>query len=279
MSWSRCLSPEVVELAIVAQADCIVAGRKKHRHPLLKDIAWFDYALQLVSLSKGGIMARKTSSNTKDLAGKPDDVDWNKALEPLFQKYEGRKHPLEFQNLYQLLVMVVLSARDSDRNINSLAPAFFEKFPSMEKLAKAMPEDLYPFIGKVSGFRKKAEWLTKTAQEIKDDRNIPLTQEGLTQYPGIGRKSANVIMSQMNAPPEGVIVDLHTLRVAPRLGIAQGTNPEKIEKQLMAKVPQKNWHILGISLSYLGRETCRPTKPKCPECVMNGVCEFYNSQR
>jgi endonuclease-3 len=223
-------------------------------------------------------MAKRTSPNAEDLSGKSVDLNWNKALEPLFQKYAERKHPLEYKNLYQLLVMVVLSARDSDRNINSLAPSLFERFPSMASLAKAEPEDLYPFI-KVTSFRKKAQWLTKAAKEIREDRNIPLTQEGLTQFSGIGRKSANVIMSQMNVSPEGVIVDLHTLRVAPRLGIAQGTNPEKIEKQLMAKVPQENWHILGMSLTYLGREICRPKNPKCPECVMNSVCEFYNSQK
>jgi endonuclease-3 len=228
---------------------------------------------------KGRVVPKKTSPSRKDLSGKFEGMDWNKELEPLFKKYEGRKHPLEYKNLYQLLVMVVLSARDSDRNINSLAPALFEKFPSIKKLADAMPEDLYPFISKVSNFGNKAKWLTTTAKEIGDDGNIPLTQEGLTQHPGIGRKSANVIMSQMNVPAEGVIVDLHTLRVAPRLGIAQGTNPEKIEKQLMAKVLQKNWHLLGMSLTYLGREICRPTNPKCPECVMNKVCEFYNSQK
>lgn len=203
-------------------------------------------------------------------------MDWNKELKPLFKKFAGRKHPLEYKNLYQLLVMVVLSARDSDRNINSRAPALFKKFPSIKRLAKATPEDLYPFIRGVTNFRNKAEWLTNTARKIKVDENIPLTQEGLTQYPGIGRKSANVIMSQMNAPAEGVIVDLHTLRVAPRLGIAQGTNAEKIEKQLMEKVTKKQWHLLGMSLTYLGREVCRPTDPKCPECAMKKVCEFYN---
>ena len=207
------------------------------------------------------------------------DVNWNKELKPLFQKYAGRKHPLEFKNLYQLLVVVVLSARDSDRNINAVAPALFERYPSMKQLATAEPEDLYPFISKVRSFRNKSQWLTKAAKEIKEDRNIPLTQKGLTQFTGIGRKSANVIMSQMNAPAEGVIVDLHTLRVAPRLGIAQGTNPEKVEKQLMEKVPQENWNILGMSLTYLGRETCRPKNPKCPECVVNSVCEFYKSQQ
>jgi len=213
------------------------------------------------------------------MANKSGDVDWNKELRPLFRKYKGRKHPLDYENRYQLLVMVVLSARDSDRNINALAPALFKKFPSIKALAKAKPEDLYPLIRRVSSFARKAQWLTKTAKEIKNDRNIPQTLEGLTQLPGIGRKSANVILSQMNAPPEGVIVDLHTLRVAPRLGMAQGTNPAVIEKQLMARVRRKNWHVLGMSLTYLGREICRPTNPKCPECVMNRVCEYYNSQK
>jgi endonuclease-3 len=221
-------------------------------------------------------MARQKSANTKDLFDDSDDRNWNNDLKPLFKKYAGRKHPLEYKNLYQLLVMVVLSARDSDRNINSISPALFKKFPSMKHLAKATAEDLYPFISKVSNFGNKAAWITKTAKEIKDDKNIPLTQEGLTHYSGIGRKSANVIMSQMGVPAEGVIVDLHTLRVAPRLGIAIGSNPEKIEKQLMEKVDQKNWHILGMSLTYLGRETCRPTNPKCHECVVSSVCALYN---
>jgi endonuclease-3 len=173
--------------------------------------------------------------------------------------------------------MVVLSARNSDRNINALAPAFFEKFPSMRDLARARPVHLYPLIKGVTNFRNKAKWLTETATRIRAG-SIPQTLEELIRYPGIGRKSANVIMSQMNAPAEGVIVDLHTVRVAPRLGIASGTNAEKIEKQLMVKVDRKNWHALGMSLTYLGREICRPTKPKCLECVMNRVCRYYNSR-
>jgi endonuclease-3 len=214
-------------------------------------------------------MERKSSLNSK--------IDWNKALKPLFQKYKGRKHPLDYKNPYQLLVMVVLSARDSDRNINAVAPSLFEKFPSMQDLAGAKPARLYRFIRRVRNFRNKAKWLTETAKKIQHDSEIPTTLEELIQYPGIGRKSANVIMSQMNVPAEGVIVDLHTVRVAPRLGIASGTNPEKIEQQLMAEVPRKNWHALGMSLTYHGREICRPI-PKCPECVMKKVCRYYNEQ-
>jgi len=216
-------------------------------------------------------MARKNHPDSK--------LDWNKALKPLLQKYKGRKHPLEYKSSYQLMVMVVLSARDSDRNINTLAPAFFKKFPSMKHLAKASPAELYPFLRKVRNFRNKSTWLVETAKRIRDDSKIPRTLDELIQYPGIGRKSANVIMSQMNVPAEGIIVDIHTVRVAPRLGIANGTNPEKIEKQLMAEVLKKNWHALGMSLTWLGREICRPTNPKCLECVMNKVCRFYNSSK
>jgi endonuclease-3 len=204
-------------------------------------------------------------------------IDWLKALKPLFKKYEGRKHPLQHKNRYQLVVSVVLSARDSDRNINALAPVLFQKYPSMKALATAAPEDLYPFIGKITNFMNKANWLVESAKTVKDDKNIPTNMEGLTALKGIGRKSANVIISESGGEMEGVIVDLHVLRVAPRLGIAQGTNPEKIEKQLMEKIPQRYWRELGMSLTYLGREICRPTNPKCLECPVSSVCEYYRN--
>ena len=201
-------------------------------------------------------------------------VDWKAALKPLIEKYRGRKHPLDYGNTYQLLVMVLLSARDSDKHINQLAPALFAQFPTMAELAKANFDELAPLIGSVSNFKTKAEWLTGIAQTLKTDEAIPLTMEGLVALKGLGRKSANVIMSQSGAPAEGVIVDLHTLRVAPRIGIAQGTTPEKIEKQLMEKVDAQDWHALGLALTFLGRETCRPTNPRCPECPMNDVCAY-----
>ena len=218
-------------------------------------------------------MAKKIPQ-PETLFDSPESVNWNKALKPLFRKYQDHHHPLKYQSLYQLMIMVILSARDSDKHINMIAPALFEKFPSMEQLSAANVQDITPFIKDVSNFANKAEWITGIAHEIKDDKNISLTMEGLTNLKGIGRKSANVIMTEIGAEMEGVIVDLHTIRVAPRLGIAQGTTPEKIEKQLMQKVNAESWRILGMSLTYLGRETCRPTNPKCDECVMNSVCGF-----
>ena len=162
--------------------------------------------------------------------------------------------------------------------MNKISPGFFKQFPSVKHLAKARPEDLYPLLSSVTGFAKKANWLVAFAQQVKEDKNIPVTMGGLTDLKGVGRKSANVIMGEMGVPMEGVMVDLHVLRIAPRLGIATGTDAEKIEKQLMETVPQKYWRQLGISLTFLGREICRPT-PKCPECPANRACEYCRESK
>ena len=204
----------------------------------------------------------------------PHKIDWPEAIKPLLKKYNNNKHPLDYQNIYQLVIMVVLSAQDSDRHINEIAPKFFEAFPEMKALSRATSDLLYPYIGKVRNFANKTKWLIETAQKIKEDDNIPLTLDELTALPGIGRKSANVILREAGKDPEGVIVDLHVVRVAPRLGIAAGADPKKIEKQIMEALPQKEWDA-GMAMSFLGREICRP-QPKCEICLMNKVCAFYN---
>jgi endonuclease-3 len=204
----------------------------------------------------------------------PAAVNWPEAIKPLLKKYKDTKHPLEYGNLYQLVVMVVLSAQDSDRHINQLAPELFKAYPNMQSLSKATPETLQPFIGSVRNFGNKIKWLMEISQTVKKDANIPGTLEGLTALPGIGRKSANVILRESGKPAEGVIVDLHVVRVAPRLGIASGTDPKKIEKQIMETLPRKEWDA-GMAMSFLGREICRP-QPKCEICLMNTVCAYYS---
>jgi endonuclease-3 len=205
----------------------------------------------------------------------PTKTNWQEAIKPLLKKYKGKQHPLEYKNTYQLVVMVVLSAQDSDRNINSLAPKLFEAYPNMQALTKATEETLFPFISKVRNFGNKAKWLTGIAEKIKKDSNIPETLDELVELPGIGRKSACVILRESGKPAEGVIVDLHVVRVAPRLGIATGTDPKKIEKQIMEVLPQKDWDA-GMAMSFLGREICRP-KPNCEKCLMTKVCEYYKA--
>ena len=208
-----------------------------------------------------------------DLFGNSND--WAEKLKPILTKYKGRKHPLEYHNLYQLMVMVVLSAQDSDANINKIAPALFDAYPNMESLAVANEEALFPYISKVRNFGTKAKWLLEIAKTIQNDVNIPLTIEGLVALKGIGRKSANVIMREAQIPAEGIIADLHVIRVAPRIGLISETKDGiKAEKQLMQLLPKEIWSEIGMAISFLGREICRP-QPKCPECPINSICEYY----
>jgi endonuclease-3 len=207
-----------------------------------------------------------------DLFSEPRD--WAKALQPLIDKYKGKKHPLDYKNLYQALVMVVLSAQDSDAHINKIAPALFERFPDMKALSEANTAELSEYLAEVRFHGNKINWLQEIASELKEDKNIPLTMKELTALKGVGRKSANVIMLVGGAEAEGILVDLHVLRVAPRLGIATGKDANKIEKQLMEKLPKSMWGEIGMAISFLGRETCRPTNPKHSECVVSNACEY-----
>jgi len=202
-------------------------------------------------------------------------IDWPTAIKPLLKKYKTTKHPLEAENLYQLVVMVVLSAQTTDNIVNAIAPEFFKAFPDMQALSKATPELLFPYISKVRSFGQKANRLLAIADKVKTDKNIPLEMEALVELPGIGRKSANVIRREAKQPPEGIIVDLHVIRVATRLGIVTVTDADKIEKQLMETLPKKQWDA-GMAMSFLGREICRP-QPECPVCPMKKVCAFYNN--
>lgn len=204
-------------------------------------------------------------------------TNWQNDIQPLIQKYKGKKFPLNYGNTYELVVMVILAAQDSDAHINKVAPDLFKSFPNMEALANAKEDVLHSLLSKVRNFGNKTKWLMSLAAQIKEDKNIPLTMDELTALPGIGRKSANVIMRESHVQAEGIIVDLHVVRVAPRLGIATGTDPKKIEKQIMDVLDRKDWGEAGMAISFLGRETCRPTNPKHAECVMKNVCAYYKS--
>jgi endonuclease III len=201
-------------------------------------------------------------------------IDWNKEFKPLLKQYQGRKHPLDYQNNYQLLVMVILSAQDSDRHINQLAPGLFKTFPDMKALAAADEKTLMQHIEDVRKASNKAKWLLQLASQIKRDKKIPATLDELTALPGIGRKSANVMLREMGKPAEGIMVDLHVVRVAPRLGIASGTDPKKLETQMLRVLDQDIWGEAGMAMSFLGREICRPTNPQHSLCVLRDVCAY-----
>jgi endonuclease-3 len=133
------------------------------------------------------------------------------------------------------------------------------------------------YISKVKHFETKANWLLEMAQTIQNDENIPLNMNGLTALKGIGRKSANVMLREAKIPAAGIIADLHVIRVAPRIGLILETpDGNKVEKQLMQLFPKDIWGEIGMAISFLGREICRP-KPKCDVCVLNPICTYYNN--
>jgi endonuclease III len=204
--------------------------------------------------------------------------NWHQELNPLLEKYKGRKHPLDYKSLYQLVVMVVLSAQDSDANINKIAPSLFKIYPNIESLSVSNTEALIPYISKVRNFGIKASWLIEIAKTIKKDKNIPTTMEELILLKGIGRKSANVIMREAGNEAQGIIADLHVIRVAPRIGLTtESKDGNKVEKQLMEILPKDIWGEIGMAISFLGREICRPTNPKCKECPINISCDYFKN--
>ncbi len=208
-------------------------------------------------------------------------MDWNKAIVPLLDQYRGKPHPLDHRgNRYRLLVMVLLSAQDSDAHINALAPQLFETFPTMSHLAKATEDQLIALLGSVRNYPAKIKYLLKLAPLVGSDAAIPNTHAGLTALPGIGSKSANVILRESGLPAEGIIVDLHVIRVAPRLGLTPPIEDGgRIEKLLKPQFDPSLWGEVGMAMSFLGRETCRPTRPHCPDCMLNPVCVYPDKTR
>lgn len=202
--------------------------------------------------------------------------NWKENLDPLIKKYKDKKHPLAYENIYQLLIMVILSAQDSDANINKVTVSFFKKYPNITSLSEASVEEINSYISSVRNYQNKAKWILETATVLKYDENIQTNLNNLITLKGIGRKSANVILRESKQKAEGIIVDLHVIRVSPRIGLTpEYTDGNKIEKLLMQQLPYEIWDQIGMSLSFLGREICRPTNPKCQICPINIHCDYY----
>lgn len=173
--------------------------------------------------------------------------------------------------------MVLLSAQDSDANINAISLPFFEKYQNISALPSVTNADIMPYFVTVENYVNKTNWIVELAKKLKTDKNNPTNLTELTAIKGIGRKSANVILREIHKKAAGIIVDLHVIRVVPRIGLTlQHEDGNKIEKQLMDKLPYEMWNELGMAFSFLGREICRPTNPQCSECSVNHICKYYN---
>lgn len=183
---------------------------------------------------------------------------------------------LNFKNGYQLIVSVILSAQCTDKRVNIVTPALFQRFPEIEDLAEASFEEVFPLIKSISYPNSKAEHLIGMAKKVVKDFNsvIPSEIDQLMTLPGVGRKTANVVASILYDKPV-IAVDTHVLRISNRLGLSDGNTPEKVEKDLTAGIPEnlraKSHHWLILH----GRYVCTARKPKCSECGLAPWCRSY----
>lgn len=186
---------------------------------------------------------------------------------------------LLYDNPYQLLVAVILSAQCTDKRVNMTTPAIFEKYPDTKQLAKASFDELFPLIKSISYPNNKTKHLIGMAQmlETQFGGEIPHTVEELVQLPGVGRKTANVITSVIDKQPN-MAVDTHVFRVSARIGLTvNATTPLATEKQLLKYIPEHLVHIAHHWLILHGRYICVARSPKCPECGLKPACKYYQN--
>ena len=184
---------------------------------------------------------------------------------------------LHYENPFQLLVAVVLSAQCTDKRVNMVTPALFERFPDPESLAASHFDELFPYIQSISYPNNKTKHLLGLAEKLLKDfgGEVPMTVEELVQLPGVGRKTANVITSVIDQQPN-MAVDTHVFRVSARLGLTRNaTTPLAAEKQLLKHIPTKLVHKAHHWLILHGRYTCTARTPQCQACGLQGLCPFY----
>ncbi|MEN3028592.1 MAG: endonuclease III [Aquificaceae bacterium] len=191
-------------------------------------------------------------------------------LEKLFPD----KLELNFSTPLELLVAVVLSAQTTDKKVNQLTEKLFKKYVNCEDYLKVSLEELEKDISSVNYYRNKAKFIKSACQRIMEEfgGKVPDTMEGLTRLPGVGRKSANLILYNAFGKNEGIAVDTHVARVSQRLGLTEEDKPEKIEQDLMKVVPKELWGKFSNLLILLGRYVCTAQKPKHQECPLYDLC-------
>ena len=187
-------------------------------------------------------------------------------------QHPGAFTELNFRNPYELLVATILSAQCTDERVNRVTPALFERYPDARTLSAAAPDELEAAIRSTGFFRSKARSLTGMATALieRHGGRVPSQMVDLVKLPGVGRKTANVVLGHALGVP-GLPVDRHVLRVANRLGIARGENPEAVERQLCAALPPAQWVLTSDTLILHGRRVCKP-KPLCRRCHARADC-------
>jgi endonuclease-3 len=184
------------------------------------------------------------------------------------------KCELEHVDAFQLLCATVLSAQTTDVAVNKVTPKLFAAYPDARALGDAKPSDVERIVGSLGFFRQKAKSLIGLSKQlVKDhDGQVPRTLAELVELPGVGRKTANVVLGVAFGTPEGVVVDTHVQRISQRLGWTKNRDPEKIEKDLCKLIPRKDWDLTSHLLIFHGRRICFAARPNCEGCKVNDLC-------
>lgn len=219
-------------------------------------------------------MAKKASKGKKSTAAQAGQVPIAEILRRLDKEYPGATTALRYSNPLELLVATILSAQCTDERVNQVTESLFRKYRSAADYARASQEELEQEIKSTGFFRNKAKMIRECCQILaeKYGGEVPKDIDILTQLPGIGRKTANVVLGTAYGIPTGVVVDTHVERVSRRLGLTQQKNRDKIEEELMRLVPQKKWILFSHQLIHHGRRVCTARKPKCDACVLEDLC-------
>ncbi len=198
-------------------------------------------------------------------------------IEKLKEAYPDAKCSLNFRTPFEMLVAVILSAQCTDERVNKTTPAIFAKYTTPEDFANMELSLLEKLIHPCGFYKNKAKNIKATAQIIveKYHSQVPSSMEELMSLPGVGRKTANVVMLEAFSNPQGVAVDTHCKRIANRIGLSKQKEPEKIEQDLLTIFPKKYYYDLNHVLIWHGRNTCTARNPKCNECCISNYCQEY----
>ncbi len=200
-------------------------------------------------------------------------------LRKLRDLYPHPRPELHFTNPYQTLIAVMLSAQSTDVQVNKVTPVLFTRYPTVEALAAAKVEDVFAIV-KSCGFKSKASNIVKASQLIMlhHGGEVPADMQALTALPGVGRKTANVVLANAFGVPT-IAVDTHVFRVSNRLGLASAKNVELTEKQLMQVIPKKDWIDAHHWLIFHGRRVCHARNPACSSCTLQPECRYMHPER
>ena len=201
------------------------------------------------------------------------------ALARLEEMYPEAKAELVFSNPYEMLVATMLSAQCTDKQVNKVTPAVFARYPDANAMADAKEEDLYPMV-KSCGFKTKAANIIAACRMIRDEYGgqVPDTMEDLTRLPGVGRKTANVVLYNAFGIP-AFAVDTHVFRVSNRIGLCRADTVEETEKQMTRLIPRGKWGNAQHWLIWHGRRVCKAQRPLCDECGLKDLCDYVKSTK